>query len=133
MNGVYNEATDRTSPRAVDHPYWGLTAEQAAVVSRAVRNQDVADLGAGDGSLSLRLLELGARRVTAIEHWPPGPLSEAVKLEQIAGRLQWMQSRFAVVQRVVQDVCVVSWPGMSPVGLVSLAPPASATAHHLPG
>lgn len=80
-----------------------LNRHQKQVVERNVEGQVVVDLGAGDGNLSLELVELGARRVIAVDKNPmPRYLSEA--------GAETVCLPFKRLVFLPADVAFLSWP-----------------------
>ena len=85
-------------------PYGKLTPTQAEVLSKHVRGQIVYDLGAGDLSLSKRILELGASHVRAID-------KEARSRKKLPPCLSYEQAYFHQWRSGFPlDVAFCSWP-----------------------
>jgi len=101
-------------PSAMRRPpvSWGsLTNEQAEVVARHVAGREVADLGAGDGRLTLRLVEFGAIKVVAVEK---ERLTQPERPE-----IEWRSQLFAD-QTDLPNVVFCSWPSTHANGLAAL-------------
>lgn len=82
--------------------YGELSSEQSAIVSGLVRCSDVHDLGAGDLTLSRKLLRLGARKVIAVDKEPAPP--------RVPKGVEYIQSHFDIFQPASIDIAFVSWP-----------------------
>lgn len=95
-------------------PFGKLIPKQAKVVSKHVRGQVVTDLGAGDLSLSKRLLKLGALHVCCIdkEDKPKGVLP--ARLSYAKAYFQDMGAESPI------DVAFISWPSNYDNGLITL-------------
>lgn len=87
-------------------PYGLLTREQEEILAPFVEGRHVYDLGAGDLTLSRRLLQLGASRVTAIdkEGWPEGTA--------VPEEIQLVPSYFHALSPRPESIAVafLSWP-----------------------
>jgi hypothetical protein len=85
-----------------------LSKPHAAAIRRHVEGNVVHDFGAGNFALSVRLLELGASQVIAVDKSPAQP-------PPLAG-LSFVRSRFEDY-RESSDIAFISWPINHPVGL----------------
>lgn len=98
-----------------------LTCDQSRALEPYVLGRNVHDLGAGDLELSVRLIDLGARFVTAVDKrfmWnekvPPG----------LPPRIEVVGSYFVdyAMREKSLDVAFISWPPQHAIeGLVTLA------------
>jgi hypothetical protein len=87
-----------------------LSDAQQKVVAEHVRGQRVHDYGAGDLDLSLRLLQLGAEHVVAVDDWVR-PSSR-----EYPPQLTVIESKFDDYAET-SAVAFVSWPVNWPMGL----------------
>ena len=87
--------------------YGQLSKDQKKTIKPFIRNRVVHDLGAGDGRLSAELVDLGARRVVAVDEdapWrklqPPLPRGD---------KIRYVETSFAYFTEPVRTA-FVSWP-----------------------
>ena len=83
--------------------YWKLTPTQEKLLSKAIRGREVWDLGAGNGSLSQKCLELKARKVFAIDLTFPEEW-------ETHSDIVWFQSEFKDLEIIPRDTVLISWP-----------------------
>lgn len=86
-----------------------LSHAHATAIQRHVEGKVVHDLGAGNLTLSVTLLKLGAVRVIAVDKEPP-------RTRSMPNGLTYVQSLFRNYKEV-SDVAVASWPINNPSGL----------------
>lgn len=88
------------------------TTSQLEAIRSVVAGRRVHDLGAGDCSLSVMLLELGATHVTAIDKHPIERVHPPVAKRMGTGQLKFEQTSFEQLEQtdVAIDVAFVSWP-----------------------
>ena len=81
--------------------YGRLTVEQRAALPRFITGRVVTDFGAGDGSLAVRLVALGAKEVVAVD--------KHVIRFGVLPKIRPVMSNFDEFREPV-DVAFVSWP-----------------------
>jgi hypothetical protein len=91
--------------------YGRLTAAQRAALRPFVEGKVVHDLGAGDGEMSLALVDLGAAQVIAVEemHRNPAFLGKGPRIRREVKRFKTYAATMPVFG-VTIDVAFVSWP-----------------------
>ena len=91
--------------------YGRLTATQRAALRPYVEGKQVHDLGAGDGEMSLTLVDLGAAQVIAVEemHFDPTFLRKDPRIRREVRKFKTYAGTMPVYG-VTIDVAFVSWP-----------------------
>jgi hypothetical protein len=91
--------------------YGRLTPPQRAALRPFVEGKVVHDLGAGDGEMSLALVDLGAAQVIAVEemHRNPAVLGKGPRIRREVKRFKTYAATMPVFG-VTIDVAFVSWP-----------------------
>lgn len=101
VQGGYESAFEPT-------PYAKLAPEQREALMRVVANKRVVDLGAGNLSLSIEMLRMGAAHVTAVDYVEGRhPATPA-----FASRLSIVRSMFHDIVDDLEpaDIAMLSWP-----------------------
>lgn len=91
-------------------PYGSLNKAQEAALRPFVKRKVVHDLGAGDYTLSHRLLKFGAEKVIAIDHTRPYDTCPMTFRNLIAGmKIEFVTGYFHQYHEPI-DTAFVSWP-----------------------